>query len=133
MAGQKKKKETGYDKYVDWKIFCIPVALFFLILMLPTPGGMKDVGTEFKVGPERVINMLTQHLFNKASTDAEQWQLLTAQIMEQNMQMGALSKNRFLSRDIKWCKGYKIRWTKRIMRPPRHLSKRIFQKKRTGI
>jgi hypothetical protein len=38
-----KKKATGYDKYVDWKLFFIPVVLFFLILVLPTPYGMKDV------------------------------------------------------------------------------------------
>ena len=108
MAGGNKKKGTGYDKYVDWKIFSIPVVLFFLILLLPTPNGMKDVGTEFKVGPMRVINMITQNLFEKPSNEVEQWQLLTAQIMERNMQMGALSKKRFLSRDMKWCKGYGI-------------------------
>ena len=27
MAGAKKEKGTGYDKYVDWKIFCVPVIL----------------------------------------------------------------------------------------------------------
>ena len=113
MAGGKKKKGTGYDKYVDWKIFSIPVVLFFVILLLPTPGGMKDVGTEFKVGPLHVINMISQNLFEKPSSDVEQWQLLTAQIMEQNMQMGALSKKRFLSRNIKWCKGYGIQADKK--------------------
>ena len=112
MAGGNKKKGTGYDKYVDWKIFSIPVLLFLLILLLPTPNGMKDVGTEFKVGPMRVINMITQNLFEKPSNEVEQWQLLTAQVMEQNMRMGALSKKRFLSRDMKWCKGYGIQTDK---------------------
>jgi anion transporter len=105
---KKEKKATGYDKYIDWKIFCIPVILFFLVLLLPTPYGMKDVGTEYQVGPKAVIDKITQDLFNKSSADTEQWQLLTAQIMEQNMQMGALTKARFLSRDFKWVKKYKI-------------------------
>ncbi len=99
----KTKKATGYDKYVDWKIFSIPVALFFLILMIPTPDSMKDVGTEYKVGPQAVINAITTTLFQKESAAAEQWQLLTAKIMERNLQMGALSKKRYLSRDMKWC------------------------------
>jgi len=98
-----KKKATGYDKYVDWKLFVIPVVLFFGILLLPTPYGMKDVGLEYKVAPKAVLNHITQALFQQDSAEAEQWQLLTAQIMEQNLQMGALTKKRFLSRNEKWC------------------------------
>ncbi len=105
---EEKKKKTGYDKYVDWKIFAIPVVLFFLILVLPTPYGMKDVGTEYKVGPKAVINFLCQELFKKQSGDVEQWQLIGAQIMEENMRMGALTKKRFMSRDYKWVRQYKI-------------------------
>lgn len=100
----KKKKVTGYDKYIDWKIFIIPVVCFFLILLLPTPYGMKDVGTEYRVGKKAVINHLSEELFNRASADVEQWQLLTARIMEKNLTMGALSKERFLNRSLKWCK-----------------------------
>ena len=103
-----KPKATGYDKYVNWKLFFIPVVLFFAILMLPTPYGMKDVGTEVRVGPTAVVNFITTELFEKKSTDVSQWELLTAQIMERNMRMGALSKDRFLKRDVKWCKKYKI-------------------------
>ncbi|MCD6296494.1 MAG: sodium:sulfate symporter, partial [Deltaproteobacteria bacterium] len=103
-----KKKATGYDKYVDWKLFSIPVVLFVAILVLPIPYGMKDVGTEFKVGPKAVVSLITTELFSKNSSDAAQWELLTAQIMERNMRMGALSKDRFLKRNLKWCKKYKI-------------------------
>jgi len=103
-----KPKATGYDKYVNWKLFFIPVVLFFAILILPTPYGMKDVGTEIQVGPTAVVNLITTELFNKKSSDSSQWELLTAQIMERNMRMGALSKDRFLKRDLKWCKRYKI-------------------------
>jgi sodium-dependent dicarboxylate transporter 2/3/5 len=103
-----KAKAAGYDKYVNWKLLVIPVVLFFAILLLPTPYGMKDVGTEVKVGPKAVVNFITTGLFNKKSSDADQWQLLTAQMMETNMRMGALSKDRFLKRDLKWCKKYKV-------------------------
>ena len=92
MTQAKKKKATGYDKYVDWKLFILPVALFILILILPTPYGMKDVGTEYQVGPKAVINHITQSLFNREGADVSQWQLLTARIMEQNLRMGALGK-----------------------------------------
>ncbi len=103
-----KKKASGYDKYVDWRIFIVPVVLFFLILLLPTPYGMKDVGTEYQVGPKAAINAITLDLFQAPMTEVEQWQLLTARIMEQNMRMGALNKNRFLSRDHQWAQKYNI-------------------------
>jgi sodium-dependent dicarboxylate transporter 2/3/5 len=108
MAVEKKQKATGYDKYVEWKIFILPVVLLFGILMMPIPYGMKDVGTEYKVGPKAVVNYLTRTLFNKPSSDVEQWQLITAQMMERNMRMGALHKKGFLKRDLMWAKKYNI-------------------------
>lgn len=33
-------KASGYDKLVNWKIFSIPVILFLILLMMPTPYGM---------------------------------------------------------------------------------------------
>ncbi len=108
MAEEEKKRVAGYDKYVEWKFFIVPVVLFFLILLLPTPYGMKDVGTEYRIGPKVVVNSITQKLFHKKSSDAAQWELLIAQMMEQNVRVGALSKNRFLDRDLNWCKRYSI-------------------------
>jgi len=108
MAKEKKKKAAGYDKYVDWKLFIFPVVLLFLILLLPTPYGMKDVGTEYEVGPKFVINFLTQELFNIKSSEAPQWKILCARMMEKSMRMGSLNKDRFIKRDIKWCKKYKL-------------------------
>ncbi len=105
---KQEKKATGYDKYIDWKMFSIPVVLLFALLFMPTPYGMKDVGTEYRIGPKAVVNHITQGLFGIDRTDAQQWQLLAAQIMEQNMSMGALNRERFLKRDIKWAKSYKI-------------------------
>ena len=108
MAEKAKKKVAGYDKYVNWKIFIIPVLVFFGLLIMPTPYGMKDVATEYKVGPKTVVNFLTTELFGQKSADVAQWQLLTVQMMERNMRMGALTKDRFLRRDLKWCKKYKL-------------------------
>jgi len=109
MRRETKKKVTGYDKYVDWKIFVFPVVILSVILMLPTPYGMKDVGTEYKVGPKAVINYIAIELFDTTSSDALQWQLVTSQIMEKNMRMGALTRARFLKRDLKWCKKYDLK------------------------
>ncbi len=106
---KKEKKVTGYDKYVDWKMFSIPVVLFFVLLLMPTPYGMKDVGTEYRVGPKVVIEHVNQELFDITTSDASQWQLLTARIMEKNMNMGALTRDRYLKRDMKWCKKNKIK------------------------
>ncbi len=105
---KKAKPVTGYDKYINWKLFIIPVVLFFTVLAIPTPHGMKDVGMEYHVGPKAVINHITMALFQQESTSVEQWQLLTAKIMEQNMRIGALKKSRFMKRNIKWCQKYKI-------------------------
>jgi len=108
MATETTKKATGYDKYVNWKIFIIPVVLLFVILFMPTPYGMKDVGTEYQVGPKAVVNFITQSLFNKQGVDAEQWEVIAARIMEQNMLMGALGKKSFLKRNLKWAQSYGI-------------------------
>ena len=56
MTEKSRKKQTGYDKYVNWKVFCFPVALLFVMLFMPTPHGMKDVGMEYKVGPTAAVN-----------------------------------------------------------------------------
>ena len=103
-----KKPAAGYDKYINWKIFFVPVLLFFGLLFLPTPDAMKDVGAEYQVGPKAVKSYIVATLFNAELNQSEQWQLLTANIMEQNMRMGALTRDRFLKRDVKWCKKYKI-------------------------
>jgi anion transporter len=103
-----KKKATGYDKYVNWKLLIIPVILFFLILALPAPKSMQEVGVQYQVGTQAVVNMLTQEMFQASASDAEQWQLIAVEMMEQNLRMGALSKKRFEKRNLKWAKKYNI-------------------------
>jgi anion transporter len=103
MSGDK-KKATGYDKYIDWKVFVFPVALLFAILLMPPTEGMRDVGTEYSLGPHIVVEQLAGRLFGKPTSDLEQWQLLTCRIMEQSMRGGIMNRARFMKRDEKWCK-----------------------------
>ncbi|MFW5488035.1 MAG: SLC13 family permease [Desulfovibrio sp.] len=107
MAEQK-KKVTGYDKYVNWKMFIFPVVLFFGILLMPTPKSMVEIGIQYTIGPKHVVSFLGQELFQKPASDMDQWELLTCEMMEQNMRMGALTLKRFMKRNLKWCKKYKI-------------------------
>ena len=107
MAEQK-KKVTGYDKYVNWKMFIFPVVLFFGILLMPTPKSMVEIGIQYTIGPKHVVSFLGQELFQKPASDMDQWELLTCEMMEQNMRMGALTLKRFTKRNLKWCKKYKI-------------------------
>ena len=108
MSATSEKKASAYDKYVNWKLFIIPVILLAALLAMPTPYGMKDVAVEYKVGSKAVQDMLTREMFGVAASDAEQWQLLTAQIMDERLRMGALGKKRFMKSDAKWCKSNKI-------------------------
>jgi anion transporter len=105
---ESRKLLTGYDKFVNWKFFIIPVALFIIICILPAPNSMRDVGTEYKVGPKAVKAYLAKELFQEKGSELNQWQLLTTQMMERNIRMGALDKERFMKRNKKWCKKYKI-------------------------
>ncbi|WP_027185758.1 SLC13 family permease [Desulfovibrio inopinatus] len=109
MTHETKKKATGYDKYVNWKLLIIPVILFFLILVLPTPNGMVEVGIQYKVGPEAVHSFLAEELFHKQVSDLEQWQVATVEMMEHNMRMGAMTKDRLLNRNLKWANKYDIK------------------------
>jgi len=126
MTDRKKKKAVGYDKYVNWKTFSIPVVLFFAVLLAPTPYGMKDVGTEYQLGQKAVVDFITQSLFGKSSADAEQWHLVTAHIMEENMRMGALTRTRYLKRNLKWAQKYGIKTdAKNFDKAHTHVSERM--------
>ena len=108
MSAKQAKKLTAYDKYVNWKLFIIPVIMLAALLAMPTPYGMKDVAVEYKVGPQKVLNFLTERMFNQKAGDVEQWQLTAVQIMEAKMNMGALGKNRFMTADVRFCKSNNI-------------------------
>jgi len=99
-----KHKPTGYDKYIDWKVFVFPFLILPALLALPASRGMKDVGTEYAVGGKAAISHLAGEMFQKPTADLEQWQLLTARMMERSMRMGAMSREGLAARDVKWCK-----------------------------
>ena len=101
---QEKKAEAGYDKYIDWKIFFIPVVLLFAVLLLPPTKGMVDVGTQYGVGDKVVNRYLAEKMFGKKPADLEQWQMTTVSIMEKSLRTAALSRSRFLERDQRWCR-----------------------------
>jgi hypothetical protein len=48
MSGDK-KKASGYDKYISWKTFSIPLGVLILLLIMPTPKSMIDMAS--KVDP----------------------------------------------------------------------------------
>ena len=98
------KKATAYDKYINWKLFIIPVILFAALIAMPTPYGMKDVATEYKVSPQAVRDMLAREMFGRGDVELEQWQMLTVRIMEKRMTMGALSLKQYLASNAKWCR-----------------------------
>jgi anion transporter len=108
MSAATAKKASGYDKYVNWKLFIIPVVVFAVMLIMPTPYGMKDVATEYKIGPKAVVGFFTKQLYETGASDAAQWQLLTGRIMEANLNTGALTRKQFLKVDAAWCKKNKV-------------------------
>ena len=50
----KREKPSGYDKYINWKLFVLPVGILVLLLAMPTPKSMLDVGVEYAFGPKYV-------------------------------------------------------------------------------
>ena len=101
MADSTQSKATGYDKYISYKPFAVALAAFVLILLVPTPASMVDVAVEYTVGPTYVREHITQKLFSKPYDESEQWQKLTADVLEANMVQGALSRKVALKRDMK--------------------------------
>jgi len=98
-----KQRPTGYEKYINYKWFGLACFLFAVIVLLPIPDSMLDVGVEYSMGRTYSVDMITGELFGTSATEAEQWQILLARIVTENMTMGAISKDRALLRTLKWC------------------------------
>ena len=99
-----KMKAVGYDKYIDWKIFIFPVVITVVILAVPPLEGMRDVGTEYSLGPKVAVEHVADRFFQKKTEDLDQWQLLVCNVVERSLQTGAFGKKKFLQRDEKWCR-----------------------------
>jgi len=97
-------KPSGYDKYIDWKVFVFPLAQLIIMLAMPPLDGMADVGTEYALGKKAAVDLLARRLFQNRAENLQQWQLLTVRIMERSMCLGAVARERFLKRDVKWCR-----------------------------
>jgi anion transporter len=97
-----KQKPTGYDKFVNWKLFSIPLGLLLLMVFIPTPKSMVDVGVEYSMGPRYVQRFFAEKLFNGVPDDLAQWQMLTIRIMEKGVESSSFSMAPFLSRNVRW-------------------------------
>ncbi|MFC1853132.1 SLC13 family permease [candidate division CSSED10-310 bacterium] len=104
----KKQKVTGYDKYINWKLFSIPVGLLILIILIPTPQSMLDVGVEYSLGTRYIQEFFARELFHQAVTDIEQWQIQLIRMMETSVASASFSHKAFLKRNEKWCQTHQI-------------------------
>ena len=105
---EEKKKATGYDKYVDWKLFAIPLTLVTILMFIPTPKSMLDVGVEYSMGSKYAMNYFAKELFGMPADDLSQWQVQMVRMMEAGMRKSSFSQEGFLSRNSKWCKANKV-------------------------
>ena len=101
MGEKLKAKISAYDRYIDYKRFSIALGLFVVILLMPIPDSMRDVAVEYSVGKEEVHDFLAQELFGKDFHEVEQWQKLTAEIMNGVMMQGASKKETLAKRKLK--------------------------------
>ena len=99
MADNASAKPTGYDKYVNYKTLSLAIGLFVLLLVIPTPSSMRDVAVEVAAGERAVLGFFTQELFDQPFDEVEQWQAVTARVLEKNMRRGALSRSIALRQD----------------------------------
>lgn len=103
-----KVKLSGYDKYINWKLFAFPLGLLILILMIPTPHSMLDVGVEYSMGPKYVQTHFAKELFGKETVELEQWEVQLVRMMEKSVQSSSFSHSAFLSRSQRWCEQHGI-------------------------
>lgn len=95
-------KVTGYDRYINWKLFSIPLGLLILILLIPTPQSMIRVGAEYSVGPQYVRQYLTQEVFQKDFQNLNRWESQMILLMEASVNKASFGQKNFLNRKLKW-------------------------------
>ncbi len=96
-------KPTGYDRYIDWRLFAIPLGLFIAILLIPTPRSMLRIGAEFAVGPALVKEHFAREVFGADVAALNQWQVQMVQMMTTSMDRSSFTHAVFMGRDQKWC------------------------------
>ncbi|MDY6851807.1 MAG: SLC13 family permease, partial [Thermodesulfobacteriota bacterium] len=115
MSDETKPKATGYDKFVNWKYFSIPVGLLIIMLLLPTPKSMLDVGVEYSMGSKYVQEFFARELFNNTTANLSQWEVQAVRMMEVGVTMSSFTHKAFMKRNEQWCKKNDIPVTKQHM------------------
>lgn len=96
------KNVTGYDRYINWKLFSIPLGLLILILVIPTPQSMIRVGAEYTVGPQYVRQYLAKEVFQTDFQELSRWESQMIMLMEASVNKASFGKKNFLNRKLKW-------------------------------
>ncbi len=128
-AVRKKEKATGYDKFIDWRLFLIPVGLLVLLVLIPTPSSMLDVGVEYAFGPKYVTEYFAQELFAKKAAELSQWEVQMVRMMEASIRSSSLGLSSFLKRSARWCEQNDIACTTQHLEKIRAFAKEIPQER----
>ena len=99
----KERNATGYDKYINWKLFAIPLGAVIVLLLLPTPGSMVDVGVEYSMGSRYVQDFFSTELFGAPTESLSQWQVQLVRMMDTSVRKSAFTRGSFLKRNGSWC------------------------------
>lgn len=103
MSKQKTKTTaSGYDRYVNWKLFSLPLGFLILFLIMPTPGSMLDVGVEYALGDQYLETYFAKELFNRPAGGLKQWQIQVVKMMRVSVEKSAFSQSIFLKRGVNW-------------------------------
>ncbi len=103
MAQSNSQKPSGYDKYINWKLFAIPLGLLILLLVIPTPRSMLKIAVENTTASRYVREFFAKELFHKTTEELEQWEVQMVRIMEESVKKYAFTHKKFLKRDVEWC------------------------------
>ena len=133
MTQQKNVKATGYDKFINWKLFILPLGLLIILTVMPTPKSMLDVGVEYIMGPTYVRECFSNELFGKPTDELAQWQIQMVRMMETSIQKSSFSHKSFLKRTEKWCKQNNIPTTKAHLARVISYAKEIPQDRFNGL
>ncbi len=107
-AGTTQSKPTGYDRFIDWRLFAIPLGLFILILLMPTPRSMLRIGAEVALGPTVVKEHFAREVFGTEYATLNQWQVQMVQMMKASIDRSSFTHATFMSRNRRWCEKNEI-------------------------
>jgi len=120
-----KARPSGYDKYINWRMFSIPLGLLLLLTAIPTPRSMLDVGVEYSMGPKYAQEFFASELFGKKVVELDQWQVQMVRMMEQSVQNASFLQDSFLKRSQRWCEQNDIPSTREHLEQVHEFAKQI--------